>query len=217
MTRPRAAVFDLDGTLLPRTSAERLFLRFLVRKRLVGPRGLLAAAARVATLPLRGREEALLRNKAYMAGISEQDVRALADDFVAAIVAPRLCPVILRRMEGLRADGFVLDLLSGTHDVIAEAVGRRLGMADALGTALEVVDGRYTGTIAGVHYFGPAKVEGVEILRRRRDFDPEVSFAFGDHGADVAFLERFGHPVAVEPDRSLRREALRRGWEVVER
>ena len=41
--------------------------------------------------------------------------------------------------------------------------------------------------------------------------------AYGDTLADVPMLELSPQPVAVCPDRHLRRVALRRGWRIIER
>jgi phosphoserine phosphatase len=39
---------------------------------------------------------------------------------------------------------------------------------------------------------------------------------YTDSYADLPVLKAVGRPVAVNPDRRLRREATRRGWEVVD-
>ncbi|MDQ2725073.1 MAG: hypothetical protein M3Y36_06215, partial [Actinomycetota bacterium] len=39
------------------------------------------------------------------------------------------------------------------------------------------------------------------------------SWAYSDSATDVPMLEAVGHPVAVNPDRALRRIAVDRGWE----
>jgi phosphoserine phosphatase len=43
-----------------------------------------------------------------------------------------------------------------------------------------------------------------------------VSTAYSDSHTDLPFLEAVGHPVAVNPDRKLRRIASQRGWPVLE-
>ena len=45
----------------------------------------------------------------------------------------------------------------------------------------------------------------------------ERSLAVGNSPADICLLARVGHPIAFEPDPSLRREAVRRGWEITDR
>ncbi len=89
-------------------------------------------------------------------------------------------------------------------------------MADALGTRLEVLGGRYTGRLAGPHLFGPGKRHGVEQLVRTHGISLARSVGFADHGSDITFLECFGHAVAVRPRQALRREARLRGWETIE-
>jgi phosphoserine phosphatase len=41
------------------------------------------------------------------------------------------------------------------------------------------------------------------------------SWFYSDSLNDLPLLERVTHPVAVDPDETLRREALARGWRVI--
>ena len=49
-----------------------------------------------------------------------------------------------------------------------------------------------------------------------RGFDLAVSTAYSDSHTDLPFLEAVGNPVAVNPDRELRRIAAERGWPVLD-
>jgi phosphoserine phosphatase len=40
-------------------------------------------------------------------------------------------------------------------------------------------------------------------------------YFYSDSYTDLPLLEFSGHPVAVNPDRFLRREALKRGWRIL--
>ncbi len=211
-----AAVFDLDGTLLPGTSAERLLVPYLVRAGLVGARQLAAALEAFATLPVRGYHRAVRANKRYLRGVRTAELGHCMAEFLERVLRPRLCPAVLGRLESLRERGYTICLLTGAPEPVARAVARGLGMTDGLGTALEEDDGTLTGRIRAPHYFGAAKRAGVTTLTARHDIDLRRSVAFADHAADVAFLACFGNPVAVRPRGSLRREALRRGWELLE-
>ncbi len=51
-------------------------------------------------------------------------------------------------------------------------------------------------------------------LAERFDLDLEASWAYSDSVTDLPMLEAVGHPVAVNPDKTLRRVAEERGWEV---
>lgn len=211
-----AAVFDLDGTLLPATSAERLLVPYLVKIGLVGAHQLTAALKTLATLPLHGFHRAVRANKRYVEGVSAEDLARAMGEFVERVLVPRICPAVFGRLECLSARGYTTCLLTGAPEPVARAVVSRLGMTDGLGTALETDRGRLTGHIHGLHYFGSAKRAGVADLAALHDMDLGGSVAFADHPSDVAFLECFGHPVAVRAGRSLRRLALRRGWELLD-
>jgi phosphoserine phosphatase len=91
------------------------------------------------------------------------------------------------------------------------AIADDLGFDGALGTVCEVVDGKYTGrAIRALHAEGKAR------CLRELDYDLAASTAYSDSHTDVPFLEAVGHPVAVNPDRALRRIAGERGWPVLE-
>ena len=53
-------------------------------------------------------------------------------------------------------------------------------------------------------------------LSAERDYNLDASTAYSDSHTDVPFLEVVGNPVAVNPDRALRRVAQERGWPVLE-
>src|SRR5690606_2743793 len=58
-----------------------------------------------------------------------------------------------------------------------------------------------------------------EAMRREaaaRGLDLAASYAYSDSVTDLPMLEAVGHPVAVNPDRELRRAAQERGWPIVD-
>ena len=105
-----------------------------------------------------------------------------------------------------------LILATGGWQPLGDAFARRLGADLALGTPLEVRDGVVTGRTVVPTQSGAQKAAAVRALASG---SPIVA-AFGDTAADVALLELAERPVAVAPDKALRREAVRRGWEILE-
>jgi phosphoserine phosphatase len=78
----------------------------------------------------------------------------------------------------------------------------------------EVVDGVYTGNLAGVPLHGPAKAEAVRALAEREDLDLTLCAAYSDSSNDIPMLSLVGRPVAINPDGSLRRHARAMGWHI---
>ncbi|GIX06189.1 MAG: hypothetical protein KatS3mg115_0592 [Candidatus Poribacteria bacterium] len=66
-----------------------------------------------------------------------------------------------------------------------------------------------------MHPLGAGKVQVAERLAEALGIDLSVSVAYADRFSDVPLLERVGEPVAVNPDRALRRYASQRGWRVL--
>jgi HAD superfamily hydrolase (TIGR01490 family) len=210
-----AAIFDLDGTLLRATSAERLLLPWLLRRRVIGVPQLGSAFARLASLPLRGPAAALRGNKRWLAGVRVEHVLEQMHEFTEQVLTPRICPLVLAELPKHRARGATIWLLTGAPASVGRAVADWLSMDGAVATELEVSAGRFTGEIAGRHVFAHAKCEALAELAEARMIDLRASCGFADRGSDIPFLACFGRAVAVRPDRRLRREARRRGWIVV--
>jgi phosphoserine phosphatase len=78
----------------------------------------------------------------------------------------------------------------------------------------EVVDGAYTGRVLRAAH-GEGKARALRELAAAEGLDLSASTAYSDSFSDVPFLEAVGHPVAVNPDRKLRRLARLRGWPTV--
>jgi len=96
-----------------------------------------------------------------------------------------------------------------------EAIADDLGFDGALGTICQVRDGCYTGrALRALH--AEAKAACVRELAEREGFDLSACTAYSDSHTDLPFLDAVGNPVAVNPDRELRRVAQERGWPVLE-
>jgi phosphoserine phosphatase len=62
--------------------------------------------------------------------------------------------------------------------------------------------------------FGAGKLGYAEAYARERGVSLSDCWFYTDSYSDLPVLERMGHPVMVNPDPRLRREAERRGWPV---
>ena len=89
-------------------------------------------------------------------------------------------------------------------------------MERGAGTVSQVVDGRYTGRLAGPFCYGAGKADVLRALAAEHGYDLDSSYAYSDSVSDLPMLELVGHPVAVNPEAELRAVAAERGWPVVE-
>ena len=214
-----AAFFDLDRTLIRRSSALALAGAFR-RRGLITRTHLMKAALWQLLFVLRGASAETVRSAAedgvrFLAGFSVAEMQELVGEAMETVLRPLLYEEPLHLVEEHRARGERVYVVSATLQEIVERIADDLGFDGAIGTTCEVVDGVYTGrSLRAAH--GENKAQAVRQLASADGLDLAASTAYSDSYSDLPFLETVGHPVAVNPDRKLRRVARDRNWRVLE-
>ncbi len=214
----RAAFFDLDRTLIRRSSALALAGSFQERG-LIGRKQLAKAAAWQVLFAARGASAETVRKAAedglmLLKDLEVEEMRAL----VSEAMEPALKPLVYREPLDLvarhRERGERVYIVSAALQEIVDPLAAELGFDGAVGSLCEVVGGRYTGrSLRACH--GEGKAEAVRELAAAEGIDLTASTAYSDSHTDLPFLEVVGHPAAVNPDRELRRIARERGWPIL--
>jgi HAD superfamily hydrolase (TIGR01490 family) len=213
------AFFDLDKTLLAVNSG-RLWVKREVRLGHLGVRQAAQAALWLLRYEL-GYASAEAMVEAAVAltrGARGEDLRAATAEFYREEVRSTVRPGAVAALAAHRAAGDTLAMLTSSTDFLSELVAEQLGVSLLCCNRLQVdAQGLLTGRVAeGRVCFGAGK-----LVHARRECDrlgaPLSTCAFyTDSYSDLAVLAEVGRPVAVNPDPRLRREALRRRWEVVD-
>jgi putative phosphoserine phosphatase/1-acylglycerol-3-phosphate O-acyltransferase len=148
-------------------------------------------------------------------GVGES--QALFDRLTAEQILPNLRTDILARLREHQEKGHLVALASGAFAPWLQTIARRLDVPHAIGTPLEVRNGRYTGRIVKPLCQGPDKLARVQAYLAEKGIavDWAASFAYADGGTDLSLLSQVGHPVAVYPDELLLARATTRGWPVI--
>lgn len=211
-----AAVLDVDYTLIPRTSVERLFVRYLWNHGRVGFPELFRTIRGLLT-ETRGTFSVRLKTtKAYLAGQPAAAMARLARVFVADEVCPYVTPKALAVLENHRRQGHRLFLLTGCPEFLIRPLADELGIESLIGTRLEESNGICTGRLIPPHPYGEAKRRLLEIWAVNKGIHLAASHAYADSPADQAVLEAVGHPHVVNPNHRMRRIAAARGWPILE-
>jgi HAD superfamily hydrolase (TIGR01490 family) len=214
-----AAFFDLDRTLLRRSSALALAGSF--RERGLISRGqMLRAAWWQLLFVARGASHEAVQCAAegglrILAGSTPEEIRELVAEAMEPVLRPLVYAEPVRLVEQHHARGERVYIVSATLQEIVDAIAADLGFDGALGTICEVKDGRYTGkAVRALH--AEAKAQVLREVAHEEGLDLVECTAYSDSHTDLPFLEAVGHPVAVNPDRALRRIAADRGWPALE-
>jgi HAD superfamily hydrolase (TIGR01490 family) len=215
-----AAFFDVDFTLLPTTSVERLFIRQLWRCGGLEMRDLIRAGVSILSASSSSSEGLksqtpvpwIKSNKAYLAGKSAADLEALVKPFILEVVFPRLSPKAIETVEWHRRQEHTIVLLTGSLDLLMRPLADHLGITVLLCTRLEQHQGVYTGRWVPPYPYGEGKRILLEQFARSNGVDLIQSYAYGDSLSDLPMLSAVGHPRVVNAGWRMRRLAERRGW-----
>jgi HAD superfamily hydrolase (TIGR01490 family) len=215
---PGAAFFDLDRTLISRSSSLSLAPAF-------HRRGLLRrrdrTKARLAQLVFVRYGAGTSRvgrtaeaGMAFLEGVPVEVMREIVAEAVSSAFRPYVYRDALELFARHRERGERSFVVSAALQEIVDALVAELGLDGGLGSTAEVENGVYTGRLVR-RLDGEAKAQAIADLAAAEGIDLGESTAYSDSASDVPFLEAVGHPVVVNPDRRLRAIAAERGWRVL--
>jgi HAD superfamily hydrolase (TIGR01490 family) len=205
-----AAVFDIDGTLLPAPSLE---LRLLAHLALNGE--LHFSAVCKWTRSLLATSLALDENKAYLEGVK---ISAAQEWIAREFTELELFSDALAMVDWHRRRGHAIVLISGTLAPLARAVGTLLAGDDEIfvrATELECNGDRWSGRVKGEAIFGPAKERALIQIATENNFDLSRSYAYADSWKDRWLLGAVGHPIVVNSTPRMAQHARRCGWRLL--
>ena len=109
-------------------------------------------------------------------------------------------------------------MVTATNSFVTAPIAREFGIEELIATEPEQCDGEFTGTVRGIPCFREGKVTQLEAWLARRGSSLAAyseSWFYSDSHNDLPLLERVSHPVAVDPDQTLRAHAERSGWPII--
>lgn len=215
-----AAFFDLDRTVIARASLAAYGPVLRREGYLNVPMALKAAWGQVVYRFFGADDDAIDRARRtalrLATGVDQESLRRLARDHLAEVIEPIVFDEALELLDRHRGEGRLVVLVSASPVEIVEPLATHLGVDEFVATTPEVdPGGRYTGEVEFSAH-GPGKAEAMTRLAAELDLDLAASWAYSDSVSDLPMLEAVGHPVAVNPDRQLRRLAGEREWPVLE-
>ena len=217
--RPGAAFFDLDKTIIAKSST-LAFGRSFYAGGLINRRTVLRTAyAQFVYLAGGADHDQMERMRQFLSamcsGWDVEQVKEIVAETLHDLIDPLIYAEAVALIEEHKAAGLDVVIVSTSGAEVVEPIAEMLGADLAVATRMAVdVDGKYTGEVE-YYAYAENKAKAVMELAEERGYDLSRSFAYSDSFTDVPMLEAVGHPFAVNPDRALRKEAMARDWPVL--
>ena len=219
--KKEAAFFDLDNTLL-RGSSSFLFGKAAFERKILGRRDISRFAWQQFRFIWRGESAkmiASIEEKALglVVGHKASELSQMVIDVYPEFIAPKLWPETVRIAQEHIAKGREVWILTASPIEMAEHIASQLGLTGGLGTLVaRDENGILTGELTERPLHGKRKLAAMKKLAKERNLSLKRSFAYSDSANDLPMLTHVGHPVAVNPDKTLERYAKAAGWKILD-
>lgn len=211
------AIFDLDNTLLAGDS-DHAWGEFLVEEGIVDAEAYRKANDRFYQEYLNGELDILNYLGFALQPLSVHSM----DDLLkwrATFMDKKVRPMRLKKADELlnshRERGHTLMIITATNRFVTEPIADALGIDHLIATEPEMVNGRYTGGIAGTPSFQDGKVARLNDWLAATGESLGGAWFYSDSHNDLPLLEKVDNPIAVDPDPKLEEYARNQGWDVM--
>jgi len=155
---------------------------------------------------------------APLARIPRPALDALHADFMQSHVRRMMLPQGRALVHKHLDAGDLVAIVTATNAFVTAPIARAFGVQTLIATVPAQEDGQFTGKPRGTPAFREGKVARVESWLETQALNWqsfEESWFYSDSLNDLPLLEHVTHPVAVDPDPTLRLHAEAVGWPVI--
>lgn len=213
---PPIAFFDLDHTLLDGANGN-LIVIYMVKKRLLG----MEAIWKALKFTVLYRLNRLPREEVYRWTFQEcgkypiDELIRMLDEAYENCVMPRLFSEGAECVADHRSRGHHTVIATAAGEYMSEKVRVQLGADGKIAAKAPVRDGYLTDELERPLPYGEGKEELARAYAAGMGVDLGDCFFYSDSVADLPLLRAVGNPVAVNPQKGLRKTAEEKGWPIL--
>ncbi|MDO5103132.1 MAG: HAD family hydrolase [Lautropia sp.] len=220
----RIALFDLDHTLLP-IDSDNEWGRFLSRTgRIADPAAFSAQVDAFFEQYKAGQLDPVEHLRFVLSAFANRpaaEIEAWRQEYIDTVIRPVLHPDAQALVQKHLAAGDLCAIVTATNSFVTAPIATLFGVEHLLGAEGEQHEGVYTGNPkpgVTITFQGGKLVRIQEWLAEQGlDLDHfDEIWAYSDSRNDLPMLTRATHPVAVNPDTTLRQIAHERAWPIID-
>lgn len=210
------ALFDLDNTLLAGDS-DYLWGCFLSDKGLVDKHLYEEANLRFYEQYKQGTLDIHEFLNFALTPLAENDferLQALHTEFMATSIRNIMTEAGQARIKQHRQQGDTIVIITATNSFVTGPIAEAFGVDYLIATEPEIINGQYTGKVAGTPCFQQGKITKLNEWLEQTGENLDGSYFYSDSHNDLPLLEQVTYPIAVDPDNQLRAIAQERNWKI---
>ncbi|MFN0313799.1 MAG: HAD family hydrolase [Burkholderiales bacterium] len=214
----RLALFDLDNTLLAGDSdfewAQFLMDQGVVDREVYEARNQkFYDQYKAGTLDIR---EFLDFQLLPLSRHSTEQLQQWHAEYMEARIKPMITQKARDLVEGHKNDARVI--ITATNSFVTGPIAREFGIEYLIATEPEQKNGSFTGQVQGTPSFREGKITRLNAWLAERELAWESfseTWFYSDSLNDLPLLCKVSHPVAVDPDETLKDHAIKNDWMII--
>ena len=138
--------------------------------------------------------------------------------FMCKKIMPIIAPGAKELIEKHMLDGDLCIIITATNSFVTAPIAHALGISNLIATEPEEKNGEFTGQVKGTPCFREGKIERLEHWLDANNLtwlSFLQSWFYSDSLNDLPLLSKVTHPVAVDPDATLKAHAEEHDWPVI--
>lgn len=210
------AFFDLDRTITKSISG-RALASAAYRKGLMAHRNLINAIflSLLFRLKLKDPLKLLDQMVSWVKGIPERTIVDLCSEVFHEVLFPSVYKKAIAEIEFHRAQNAKVVILSSALTSVCQEMANNLNIDDIICSELEVYNGKMTGRPVGHLCFGEEKAVRLKEYCEKHNSSRSEAWYYGDSISDLPALNAVGNAVCINPDKKLKKTALKRDWKIL--
>jgi HAD superfamily hydrolase (TIGR01490 family) len=164
---------------------------------------------------LKDPEKIIDKMVSWTKGIPENSMIKMCYEVLNEVLFPSVYKEARNEIEFHKANNARVVILSSALNTVCREMAKRLGIDDIICSELEVKDGYLTGRPVGHICYGEEKTKRLLAYCERNNSLPSDAWFYSDSISDLPGLNAVGNPVCVNPDKKLKKAALKRGWKIL--
>lgn len=201
------AFFDIDHTIIPKTSAEAIFLKYLAKKNEIKFLNYLQFILFFLHHFLFDFNKALRQNKYYIKNKNIKDIDKLAADCFEQKIKNSISKQAIIKIKKHQNNNDQIILLSALPCFLGKYIKNYLQANELICTETKIKNNKYTGQITGTQAYGLNKQNLIKKYLTHKN-----TYGYANSYADRYFLDVVKNPFTVNASKKLKKYGQQNNW-----